>query len=64
MRGQTCITMTTPAARVFEQMKGSDNGAEVSARSRSRWAFCSVSPCFFSLGPVRCGPMHFSGAEG
>lgn len=55
--------MTTPAARVFEQMKGSDNGAEVSARLWSL-GFLFCFPCFFPLGPVRCGPMDFSGVGG
>lgn len=25
----------------------------------SRWAFCFVFPCFFPLGPARCGPVDF-----
>lgn len=51
-----------PCSEEFEQMKGSDNRAEVSPCSCRGWDFCF--PSFFSLGLVRCGILHFARVKG
>lgn len=48
---------------VLSRWRGVIMELKFSACSHSRWDFCFVFPRFFSLGPVRCGLVHFSGVE-